>query len=102
MCFTFGRSLAQNSYPNKFWCTVFGFGASVNIYRYYTDFSVRADLASLLASFGAALQLTLICIIDQRSNYEGRTKSFTTVRKSILKSAELQCLVVNCCKIRKI
>ena len=43
-----------------------------------------------------------ICIIDQTSNHAGRTKSFTTARKRILRLLELQSLVAKCCKIRKI
>ena len=43
-----------------------------------------------------------ICITDQRSNYAGRAKSFTTARKRKLKLVEWQSLVSKCCKIRKI
>ena len=41
-------------------------------------------------------------MIDQRSNWAGETKSFTTARKRIVKLVELQSLMAKCCKIRKI
>ena len=43
-----------------------------------------------------------IFIIDQRSNYAGGTKSFTTAGKRVLKLVEWQSLVAKCCELRKI